>query len=323
MNRYSTAWAVDGALRSVADRMRGDRLAERFACVRPIGYDGSAWAIDRPRRGHSDGTPILNVNVTSTRRRLAENLKRIRGCIADACTRANRDPADVRIIPVTKAVEIDILRQVLEAGMIDLGESRAQQLNQRAGMIHEFIERRAVLGGRRERALPRPRWHMVGHLQRNKIKLVLPWVEMIHSVDSLRLAEELHVEATKMGRVVDILLQVNTTAEKAKFGVAVGAATHLVEQFGLWSGIRLRGLTTMAPLEAKPGELRLCFERLSEIFRDIRKDHALGPDFAELSMGMSNDYETAVECGATIVRLGRTLFDGLSTGRSEDTEDDA
>lgn len=265
--------------------------------------------------------PIVSTNVSSARRRLAENLKRIRGRIETACGRAKRDPADVHIIAVTKSVEIDIVRQTLDAGLVDLGESRAQQLNQRAGMIHEFIERRTVLGGRRDKPLPRPRWHMVGHLQRNKIKTVLPWIDMVHSVDSLRLAEDLHVQASRVGRTVDVLLQVNTSGERAKYGVAVGATIHLIEQFLEWKGIRLRGLMTLAPLESRSGELRLCFERLHEIFQEVAQAGAGGPDFTELSMGMSSDFETGIECGATIVRLGTVLFDGLGTVQAAEVEE--
>ncbi|MFQ5423194.1 MAG: YggS family pyridoxal phosphate-dependent enzyme [Phycisphaerae bacterium] len=263
----------------------------------------------------------MSANVPSVRRRLAENIKRVRGRIEQACVRAKRDPDKIRLVAVTKSVEIDVVRQALDAGLVDLGESRPQQLNQRAGMIHEFIERRTVLGGRRERPLSRPRWHMVGHLQRNKVKLVVPWVELIHSVDSLRLAEDLHTQATKLGRVVDILLQVSTSGEKAKSGVAVGAALHLAEQFAGWSGIRLRGLMTMAPLEARPGELRLCFERLHEVFRDMRDEEVVGPEFTELSMGMSEDFETGIECGATMVRLGHALFEGLSSQQLSEIEE--
>ncbi len=263
----------------------------------------------------------MNANVSSIKRRLAENIKRVRGRIEDACGRCGRDPSSVRVVAITKYVEIDVVRQTLDAGVVDLGESRPQQLNQRAGMIHEFIERRAVLGGSREKAPPRPRWHMVGHLQRNKIKLVVPWAELIHSIDSLRLAEDIHEQATRVGRVVDILLQVNTSGERAKFGVAVGAAPHLVEHFVDWTGIKLRGLMTMAPLDAKPGELRLCFERLREIFDDMRGEKLVGSEFSELSMGMSADFEIAIECGATVVRLGSSLFEGLSTQQMAEVGD--
>ena len=258
---------------------------------------------------------------TSLKRKLTENVKRVRDRIAGACERAGRDPSGVGTVAVTKYVDLEVVRQAMDLGLTDLGESRPQQLNQRAGMLHELSERKAVLGGRD--ATPRPRWHMVGHVQRNKVKLVVPWVELIHSVDSLRLAEDLHAQATKLGRVVDILLQVNTSGERVKHGVAVGAVAHLAEHFREWTGIRLSGLMTMAPLEATPAELRLYFNRLRDVFDDLRGERFIGPEFRHLSMGMSTDFEIAVECGATLVRIGSALFEGLMTSRAEDGEDAA
>ncbi len=269
--------------------------------------------------GH-ERTQAVATKSTAVKRRLSENYKRVRDRIETVCQRVGRDPADIRLIAVTKYVELDIIRQALDLGILDLGESRAQQLNQRAGMVHESLERRTALSGRKEGAACRPRWHMVGHLQRNKVKLVLPWIEMIHSVDSLRLAEDLHVEATKVGRVVDFLLQVNTSGEKSKFGVAVGAVTHLATHFTEWPGIRLCGFMTMAPVGATPMELRLYFDRLKDIFEDIRGEHRPGSHFKELSMGMSHDFELAIEAGATMVRIGRVLFEGLTQAAAQTAE---
>lgn len=260
-------------------------------------------------------------NLPSVRRRLAENLKRLRERIEKACAAAKRDSKEITLVAVTKAVEIDVLRQALEAGLVDLGENRAQQLNQRAGMMHEFIERRAVLTGRSEKPLPRPRWHMIGHLQRNKAKLVLPWGELIHSVDSLRLAEELAQQASKVGRTVDILLEVNVSGERSKFGVAIGAAPHLAEQFEPWTGIRLCGLMTMLPIDATPGEQRLYFDRLREVFDDMKAEKVVGTHFRHLSMGMSNDFEAAIASGSTMLRIGTSLFAGLMSAQPPPPED--
>ena len=261
-------------------------------------------------------------NVATVRRKLAENLKHVRDRIEAACKRARRDPEEIRLVAVTKYVDLDVIRQTLELGILDIGESRAQQLNQRAGMIHEFIERRSVLAGRRDAGIPRPKWHMVGHLQRNKVKLVLPWCEMIHSVDSLRLAEELHQQAERLGRTVDILLQINTSGEKSKFGIAVGAAPHLVEHLAEWNRVRLCGLMTMAPADSTPGELRLYFERLRDVFDDMKGELKIGDHFREVSMGMSADFEIAIECGATMVRIGSTLFEGLISPTAAANDED-
>ena len=280
------------------------------------------WAcvFHAPRGTRTKGSDAVITNATTVRRRLSENLKRVRERIEAVCVRARRDPNAVRLVAVTKYVELDVVRQLMELGVQDVGESRAQQFNQRAGMIQELNERRGVLAGRREPPVYRPRWHMVGHLQRNKIKLVLPWAELIHSVDSLRLAEDLHLQATEVGRVVDILLQVNTSGEKSKFGVAVGAAPHLAEHFVGWPGIRLRGLMTMGPLGSTPYEIRLGFERLRDVFEDMRGERHVGPHFQELSMGMSDDFEAAIESGSTMVRIGRALFEGLVTVADADDE---
>lgn len=255
----------------------------------------------------------MTANPTSIRRRLADNLKRIRDRIEDACARARRKPSDVTLVAVTKTVEVDVIRQTAEMGVIDIGESRAQQLNQRAAMLHEFVTRRQRLGSPAERAQPLPRWHMIGHLQRNKVRLVLPWAEIIHSVDSLRLVEEIQKAAEKLGRQAQILLQVNTSGERSKTGVAVGAVNHVVEQLVQMNSVRLRGLMTMAPIDATPAELRLFFDRLREVLEDLRTDGLVPRDCNQLSMGMSTDYPAAIESGATLIRVGSALYDGIAT----------
>lgn len=254
----------------------------------------------------------MTTQSPSIKRRLADNLRRVRERIGEACSRARRQPSDVTLVAVTKEVDIDVVRQCLESGLVDLGESRPQHLNQRAAMLHEFVSRRQVLGAA-EVASSQPRWHLVGHLQRNKIKLVLPWTEMIHSVDSLRLAEDIDEHARKLGRVAQLLLQVNTSGERSKFGVAVAAASHIAEHLHGLEGVRLCGLMTLAPLDATPDEIRLYFDRLRELFEDMRSEKVVGPDFRHLSMGMSNDFTIAIEAGATMIRLGHALFEGLAT----------
>jgi len=262
------------------------------------------------------GQSGMTANLTSVRRRLADNYKRVRDRIEDACARAHRDPAELTLVAVTKEVEIDIIRQTFEMGLIDLGESRAQQFNQRAAMVHEFVTRRQRLGGPADRAQPMPRWHMIGHLQRNKVKLVLPWADLIHSVDSLRLAEEIDKTAEKLGRAAPALLQVNTSGERSKSGVAVGAVTHVAEQLAQMTGLKLRGLMTMAPADATPAEIRLYFDRLREVLEDLRTDGTVPRDCTLLSMGMSHDYPIAIEAGATHVRLGHALFEGIASAPS-------
>ena len=242
------------------------------------------------------------------RRQLGENIRKVQQRIASACERAGRSPDDVRLVAVTKYVGVDAIRQLLELGPYPLGESRVQQLAKRAAMLHESITRQHRES---DAEPPEPIWHMVGHLQRNKVKAVLPWVGMIHSVDSLRLAEDINNHAADLGRRVPILIQVNVSSEKTKHGVAVGATVHLVEQLATLPNLELRGLMTMAPLTDDLGLVRNCFARLRELLEDIRGERFAPATMRHLSMGMSHDFELAIEEGATLVRIGSALFEGI------------
>jgi len=178
-----------------------------------------------------------------------------------------------------------------------------KDLVRRAREVDEWLSRR-------RKETPGPvRWHMVGHLQRNKVRQALDAASTIHSVDSLRLAEEIDSRAGRQDLVADVLLQVNCSMEPQKFGVAVGAASHLAEQVCTLRGVRLLGLMTMAPLVRDPEKARPSFVRLRELFEEMRGEKIGGKDFRHLSMGMTQDYEVAVEEGATILRIGTALFE--------------
>lgn len=242
------------------------------------------------------------------KRRLADNFKRVERRIADACSRVDRDPSSVKLVTVTKNASLDIIRTLVELGIVDLGENRVQALTRRAAMVKESLSRRS----RDPAAGPAlPRWHMIGHLQRNKVRAVLPWVELIHSVDSLRLAEEIDVQAGKLGRKMPILLEVNASGETSKHGVAVAATTHLAEQICSLKHLDLRGLMSMAPYTEDESVIRYTFQRVRELFDEIVSERLGGPAFKELSLGMSNDFEYAIEVGATYVRIGTALFEGI------------
>lgn len=249
---------------------------------------------------------------------LADNLKRIHERIASACHRARRDPSAVKLIAVTKYVEPDVVRALIELGQLDIGENKVQDLVHRAALTQEWFPRRS-----QDRTLttPAPRWHMVGHLQRNKVRALLPWVSLIHSVDSLRLAEELDAESEKLARKTDILLEINVSGEASKQGVAVAAATHLAEQISTLSSLNLRGLMAMGPLTQDVETTRRAFERVYELFDEMITERVCGPNFRELSLGMSNDFEHAIEFGATILRIGSALFEGLDLSPQRETED--
>jgi pyridoxal phosphate enzyme (YggS family) len=252
---------------------------------------------------------------------LADKLDEVRGRIAAACARARREPADVTLVAVTKTAAPEQVREVLQLGVADLGESRVQVLTQRAAQINEFVQRHHGRGDGGGSHMPdKVRWHMIGHLQRNKVKPVLPLVSLVHSVDSLRLAEELDAHAAKLGRKVSLLMQVNAGEEPQKYGVAVGAAVHLAEQIDSMPNLQLTGLMTMAPLEAPEAKVRQAFSRTREIFEEMRWHKIGGANLRHLSMGMSNDFELAIAEGATMVRVGSLLFGG-SVPDHEETEE--
>jgi pyridoxal phosphate enzyme (YggS family) len=249
---------------------------------------------------------------------LADNLIRIHDRIVRACHRARREPAEVKLIAVTKYVEPEVVRTLIELGQLDIGENKVQDLTHRAALTQEWFPGRPQ---ERTRSASTPRWHMVGHLQRNKVRALLPWVSLIHSVDSLRLAEELDSESEKLSRKTDILLEINASGESAKEGVAVAAATHLAEQISTLKNLNLRGLMAMGPLTKDAGPIRQAFERVRELYDEMITERVCGPSFRELSLGMSNDFEHGIEFGATYVRIGSALFEGIELLPEHETED--
>ena len=236
--------------------------------------------------------------------KITERIRRVEGTIAEACARAHREPGDIRLVVVTKSAEIEQIEEVIRLGVNHLGENRVQQLKKVAAQVAEFQQQHAD-----DPELPKEiHWHMVGHLQRNKVRLVLPVVSLIHSVDTLRLAEEINSSAGQMGLAPRVLLQVNTSNEPQKYGVPIGAATHLAEQIETLPHLKLIGLMTMAPLTRNTDVVRTCFARARELFYEMRGEKIVGSQFTELSMGMSSDYEIAIEEGATILRIGSAIF---------------
>ena len=234
--------------------------------------------------------------ASGSKARIAANLATVRQRIAESLARSGRSDQDVKIIAVTKSAELDAIRALVELGHTDFGESRAVQLAERAEQLQ-------AAGG------PAVQWHMVGHLQRNKVRPVLEAGAVIHSVDSLRLAEELNHRCEQMGIVSDVLLQVNCSQESQKFGVAVGAAVHLAELICTLRQLRMVGLMTMAAIDGGTDAARRSFGRLRELLEDVRHEGIGGEAMRHLSMGMSQDYPIAVEEGATIIRIGTALFE--------------
>jgi pyridoxal phosphate enzyme (YggS family) len=253
--------------------------------------------------------------------------------VADAAAKGGRRASDVLIVAVTKFADQEQVRTLYNLGHRDFGENKVQQLIQRAAMLDEYLARRKVLAhtprgdssllpaaaGEAGKTGDPVRWHMIGHLQRNKARKAVELCRLIHSVDSLRLAEEVQQAAGRRENPVDVLVQVNCSGEKSKFGCPMPACRHLVEQIGTMVCVRVRGLMTMAELADDPEQARGAFGRCRELFEEIRTSGAGGERFNILSMGMSNDYEVALSEGANVVRIGTAIFG--PPARMEEEED--
>lgn len=237
---------------------------------------------------------------------ISERIKRLEDTITSACERVDRERREVKLVIVTKSVDIKSIREVLSFGYADFGENRVQRLKKVSSEVADFLENADP-----DSSVPdKVNWHMIGHLQRNKVKQVLPITFLIHSVDTLRLAEEINQSSGRLGLCPKILLQINCSNEPQKYGAPVGAAIHLAEQIGTLPNVQLTGLMTMAPLTRDKDVIRGCFERMRELFIEIKDSRVVGRQFSELSMGMSSDYQIAVEEGATILRIGSAIFAG-------------
>jgi hypothetical protein len=238
--------------------------------------------------------------------KISERVKRLKDTINAVCSRVGRGPRDVKIVVVTKSATFEAVKEIIRMGFIDLGENRVQQLKKIYAQVVDFLGR-----SEGESTLSKKvNWHMIGHLQRNKVRQVLPMVSLIHSVDTLRLAEEINSSAAKINLCQNVLLQVNTSDEPQKYGVPVGAAMHLAEQIETLPNLRLIGLMTMAPLTHNKDIVRACFARTRELFIEMKGEKIVSQRFTELSMGMSSDYEIAIEESATIIRIGSAIFAG-------------
>jgi pyridoxal phosphate enzyme (YggS family) len=236
--------------------------------------------------------------------KISESIKRLKDSIAAACTRIGKKPDKIKLVVVTKSATVEAIKEVINLGFTDLGENRVQQLKRVSAQIADFLEKNDFEAPNP----PKVNWHMIGHLQRNKVRQVLPIASLIHSVDTLRLAEEINTSAAKLNLCPKVLLQVNTSREPQKYGVPVGAAIHLAEQMMTLNNLKLVGLMTMAPLTHNNDVIRASFVRARELFIEMQGEKVVGPDFTELSMGMSSDYEIAIEEGATILRIGSAIF---------------
>ena len=222
---------------------------------------------------------------------LEKNLKSIQDKVKDACKRSGRHPEDVTLIAVSKTKPVSMLQEIYDLGIRQFGENKVQELTDKYEKLPKGIS-----------------WHMIGHLQRNKVKYLIGKTTLIHSVDSLRLAEAIEAEAAKKNCLVDVLIEVNVAREESKFGISPEEVLPLVEQIARFRHIKIKGFMTIAPFVENPEENRIHFANLRKLSVDIASKNIDNGSMRILSMGMTNDYEVAIEEGATMVRVGTGIF---------------
>lgn len=222
---------------------------------------------------------------------IRENLQYVEQQIQSACDKSGRKRSEVSLIAVSKTKPVAMIKEAYDAGIRDFGENRVQELLEKIPQLPSDI-----------------RWHMIGHLQRNKVKYIIGKVAMIHSVDSLALAEEISREAQKRKDIANILIEVNVAEEISKFGVTSDAVLKLAEDIATLPAIQLKGFMTVAPYTENPEENRSYFRKLAQISVDIGNKNIDNRSTCFLSMGMTGDYSVAIQEGATYIRVGTGIF---------------
>lgn len=222
---------------------------------------------------------------------LTENLQEVEQKIQEACKRANRAREEITLIAVSKTKPVSMLQEVYHLGCRDFGENKVQELSEKHPQMPDDI-----------------RWHLIGHLQTNKVKQVIDKATLIHSVDSVHLATAIEKEAAKKDIIVDILIEVNIAEEESKFGFKEEEVLSAIETIAIFPHVRIKGLMTIAPFVENPEENRSVFARLQKLSVDIRSKNIDNVNVDILSMGMTNDYQVAIEEGATMVRVGTGIF---------------
>lgn len=222
---------------------------------------------------------------------LADNYRQVLKNIQDACQAVGRDPNEVTLVAVSKTKPVEMLQQVYDAGARVFGENKVQEIMDKYDHLPGDI-----------------RWQMIGHLQRNKVKYIVDKVDMIHSVDSYRLAQTIETEAAKKNVTVSVLLEVNVAEEESKFGLKMDEVLPLVQQISELPHVQVKGLMTIAPFVSNPEDNREIFRKLKKLSVDIEAKNINNTTMSVLSMGMTGDYMVAVQEGATMVRVGTGIF---------------
>ncbi len=222
---------------------------------------------------------------------VAKNLEEVRAHITEACIAAGRDKEEVTLVAVSKTKPVEMLQEAYQAGQRIFGENKVQEIMDKYEVMPKDVQ-----------------WHMIGHLQRNKVKYIVDKVAMIHSVDSLRLAQAIQQEAEKKKVVVPVLIEVNVAKEESKFGFSVEEVFPALEEMSTYPNLHVQGLMTIAPFVENGEDNREIFRKLKKLSVDIEKKNINNITMSVLSMGMSGDYQVAVQEGATMVRVGTGIF---------------
>ena len=226
---------------------------------------------------------------------IKENYLDVQKKVVAACERAGRDPKEVTLIAVSKTKPVSMIEELLPLGVVDFGENKPQELKEKYEVLPKDLK-----------------WHMIGHLQRNKVKYIIDKACMIHSLESLRLAETIQSEAEKHQVIMPVLIEVNAAQEESKFGLTLDETPAFIEQVAVFPNLRVSGLMTIAPFVENPEDNRVHFQNLYNLFIDIKQRNIDNVSMCNLSMGMTNDYEVAIEEGATMVRVGTGIFGARS-----------
>ena len=222
---------------------------------------------------------------------ILENIKQVEENIIKSCEEVGRDPKEVTLIAVSKTKPYTAIEEALPSGVLDYGENKVQELTEKYEILPKDI-----------------RWHMIGHLQRNKVKYLVGKVELIHSVDSLRLANQIETEFAKKNEIANILIEVNMANEESKFGITSETTEQLVREISKLEHVRIKGLMTIAPYTDNPETNRVYFRNMKKLSVDITEKNIDNVSMNVLSMGMTGDYQVAIEEGATMVRVGTGIF---------------
>jgi pyridoxal phosphate enzyme (YggS family) len=228
-----------------------------------------------------------------------ENISSVMERVSKAAIGSGRKPEMIKVIAVTKNVEYERIMEALKTSTIrDLGENRVQEL----------VSKFEIFNSKLESNYKNINWHFIGHLQRNKVKYIVDKVKMVHSLDSIKLAQEINDRMEKVQRIMDVLIEVNVAEEKTKYGIKTNEVEDFLKEVSNFKYIKVKGLMTIAPKVPDPEEVRPVFRELKKIFIDISRKNIDNIDMVYLSMGMSNDFKVAIEEGSNIVRIGTSIF---------------